>query len=374
MSGEHKSAPTLSLSGQALGLTPIVEMDENPNDGDPTTVVTDENTIQIEENLANDDLPAIMRSLVKTQQQMVKQQQQLQTLMRQTLNVLMDNKQNEQPPTTATATQSTAPSSLNTATIPPAPPYLLNRHKKILPTFNGDSTDIALYHSFKVKFKLYLDYYNVPREQTHSVLSDALIGDASYWFIGYTEEYPEILNLNVDQLMLVLDEEYLNPLAQVKYQYDYEQLKADHNESVEELSRRIQKAAIKAGIKKRTNQAKKHKLFSLLPSWLQSSQVNTLNNDTISYEEFKTNLIHMKELSALELQKKKLNYHEVSNVNNVTMEKPSTKAKGFNSCDYCGKANHSAEKCSALLTDLHFDRGNASEFWEEHGMEEKLSG
>jgi hypothetical protein len=120
MSGEHKSAPTLSLSGQALGLTPIVEMDENPNDGDPTTVVTDENTIQIEENLANDDLPAIMRSLVKTQQQMVKQQQQLQTLMRQTLNVLLDNKQNEQPPTTATATQSTAPSSLNTATIPPA--------------------------------------------------------------------------------------------------------------------------------------------------------------------------------------------------------------------------------------------------------------
>jgi hypothetical protein len=144
----------------------------------------------------------------------------------------------------------------------------------------------------------------VPREQTHSVLSDALIGDASYWFIGYTEEYPEILNLNVDQLMLVLDEEYLNPLAQVKYQYDYEQLKADHNEGVEELSRRIQKAAIKAGIKKRTNQAKKHKLFSLLSSWLQSSQVNTLNNDTISYEEFKTNLIHMKELSALELQKR----------------------------------------------------------------------
>jgi hypothetical protein len=60
-----------------------VELDENPNGGDPTTVITDENTIQIEENLANDDLPAIMRSLVKTQQQMVKQQQQLQTLMRQ---------------------------------------------------------------------------------------------------------------------------------------------------------------------------------------------------------------------------------------------------------------------------------------------------
>ena len=171
----------------------------------------------------------------------------------------------------------------------------INKHKKVLPTFNGDSINVALYNSFKIKFKQYLDYYKVTQELTHSVLSDALTGDASFWFIGYTEEVPGVIGMGYQELMDILDDEYLNPLAQSKYQYDYEQLKPDYNEPIEDLSK-IQKAAIRAGIKQRSNQSKKHKLFSLLPDWLQSSQVNTLNNDSVTYEEFKTNLIHFREI------------------------------------------------------------------------------
>ena len=191
-----------------------------------------------------------------------------------------------------------------------------SKHKKVLPLFNGDGSNIALYNSFKVKFKQYLDYYKISQSQIHSVLSDALTGDASFWFVGYTEEVPEVNGMGYKELMEILDDEYLNPLAQGKYEYDYEQLKPDYNESIEDLSKRIQKAAIRAGIKQRTNRAKKHKLFGLLADWLKQSQVNTLNDDKVSYEQFKTNLTHFREIEINKNNRYKRNW-PTSSVNVV---------------------------------------------------------
>ena len=277
----------------------------------------------------------------------------------------------------------------------------VNKHKKTLPTFNGDSTNSALYNTFKVKFQQYLKYYKVSTAQTHTVLSDALTGDAAHWFTGYTEEFPEADGMGYEELMAILDEEYLNPLAKAKYQYDYEQLKADYNEGIEELSKRIQRAAIKAGLKKRTNQVKKHKLFSLLPHWLQTSQVNTLNNDSVTYEEFKTNLIHHRELD------QKNNYRKPwqtnSSVNNVYRTPADNQSAPDNnnaynngrkyqnnnrssqnsnnkwnnndrpSCDYCNRPNHSTVQCSNLLRDYINKVPSAMKFWTEKNMDEKLN-
>ena len=249
----------------------------------------------------------------------------------------------------------------------------INKHKKILPTFNGDTTNVAFYNSFKIKFKQYLEYYKVPTELVHSVLSDALTADASFWFIGYTEEVPQVVGMNYEDLMIILDEEFLNPLAQSKYQYDYEQLKPDYNEGIEELSKRIQKAAIKAGLKNRSNQAKKHKLFSLLPNWLQSSQVNTLNNDNCSFEEFKTNLIHFREINHYKNNNTRKTWPS-NNINRSEHDNRPNRNNGNNdnhhnnnnnhrqqstanlrwqndkpTCEYCKKTNHSTNQCSNLM-------------------------
>ena len=276
-----------------------------------------------------------------------------------------------------------------------------NKHKKVLPLFNGDGSNIALYNSFKVKFKQYLDYYKISQSQIHSVLSDALTGDAPFWFVGYTEEVPEVNGMGYKELMEILDDEYLNPLAQGKYEYDYEQLKPDYNESIEDLSKRIQKAAIRAGIKQRTNRAKKHKLFGLLADWLQS-QVNTLNDDKVSYEQFKTNF-HFREIEINKNNKYKRNWRLyqfgqyvyglpdnnnrqtiitiitiivtiiVDNVQNAGNNGNKWNSNGKPSCDYCKKPNHSTTQCSNLLKDYINKSPLAIKFWTDNKMDEKIN-
>jgi hypothetical protein len=51
----------------------------------------------------------------------------------------------------------------------PTPSSGMNlKHKKTIPTFNGDKTNITDYKTFKTKVKQYLDYYNVIPNKTHT--------------------------------------------------------------------------------------------------------------------------------------------------------------------------------------------------------------
>ena len=105
--------------------------------------------------------------------------------------------------------------------------------------------------------KQYLDYYNVEDIDTHSVLCDCLTGNSLLWFMSYTEAHTEITDYNFEQLMRILDTEYLNPLATSKYLYEYQQMKAEYNESIPALVTRINNLATQAGIGLRNDQERK---------------------------------------------------------------------------------------------------------------------
>ena len=130
--------------------------------------------------------------------------------------------------------------------------------------------------------------------------------------------------------------------------------------------------------------------------------MNTLNNDSVTYEEFKTNLIHHRELD-----QKKNNYRKPwqtnSSVNNVYRTPADNQSAPDNnnaynngrkyqnnnrssqnsnnkwnnndrpSCDYCNRPNHSTVQCSNLLRDYINKVPSAMKFWTEKNMDEKLN-
>lgn len=230
------------------------------------------------------------------------------------------------------------------------------RHKKKIPQFDGNKNNIAVYKSWKARLKQYLIYYNVQSNDIHSVLCDCLTDNALLWFMSYTEAHEEIKTYNYDKLITVLDREYLNPLLVSKYLIDYEQMKPmSENETVKELDTRINNLATQAGKALRTDEEKKLKLFALLPLSLQQTQISTVYNERITYEELLTYVIHTKEI-----------------IDATSHRRVIKESHNIATCDYSKKPNHSTTYCSSLLTALHLKKPDAIKFWEINRLEEKL--
>ena len=260
-------------------------------------------------------------------------------------------------------------------------------HKKKPPTFNGNKSNITTYKTFKMKFKQYLDYCNIT--DVHSVLSDCLTEDASLWYMTYAEAHPEVEDLIYDELMAILDSEYMNPLAASKYLYEYQQMKPIQNESIRELATRINNLATQAGITLRSDPDKKNKLFHLLPLYLQEANVASLLNENINYESFITYVTQVKEINDTRFQQRKARNPHYNTVQNVTshennnnegvrnINSHNTKFKSFKPkanlpCEYCQRTNHGTVFCSRLLRDYTLKQPEAIKFWREKQMDEKL--
>ena len=257
------------------------------------------------------------------------------------------------------------------------------KHKKTIPLFNGDKSNIAAYRLFKSKFKHYLDYYSIAEDQTHSVLTDAMTNKSALWLAAYTENHPEILKYNYDKLMTILDTEYLNPLVASKYQLQYETMEPIFNESVSDLITRIDNLATQAGKAIRTDKEKKIKLWSLLPFAIQPTLTSGLHSDSMTFEAFATVAGHCKEQSDAAYQNRQKNYpydknkqnsiNAINKTNKFVMNnnnRPSFQGKR-DPCKYCNKPNHPTFLCSTLLHKCLQKDTEAMKFWQEHKLEEQ---
>lgn len=260
-------------------------------------------------------------------------------------------------------------------------------HKKPIPLFHGNKNDIAGYKLFKQDFKRYLEFKGIHQSFHHNVLTDALKSKAALWFSAYTESHPNITSYNYEQLMVILDTEYLNPLAASKYQYMYETMTTQFGESVQDLVTRIDNLATQAGKTIRSDQEKKLKLFTLLPSFIQSSLIAQLHDDSIAFEQFYTIASHSKDHNDAHYQKRKQanghvhsapQTHIVHNVNKPTNGKQYQQQQQYGKtdnrqpCIYCNRNNHPTFLCSMLLANMQMKQPEAEAFWKKHRLEEQL--
>ncbi|HVX01067.1 MAG TPA: reverse transcriptase domain-containing protein, partial [Candidatus Babeliaceae bacterium] len=250
--------------------------------------------------------------------------------------------------------------------------------KKQLPTFSGDKNNIPAYKLFKSKFKIYLDYYSIKPNQVHSNLMDALQNKAALWFAAYTDSHPDITSNTYDELMTILDTEYLNPLATSKYRLMYETMKADYSETVSELVTRIDTLATQAGKAIRTDQEKKIKLYELLPHYIQPLLIAQLHSDS-TYEEFMTIAAHTKEHSDSMYQKRNKSRngatsttHSVSVIHKQKSQQFNNKHGDRRACLYCQRNNHPTFLCSLLLGNIRLGKAEAISFWDKNKLEEQL--
>ena len=263
-----------------------------------------------------------------------------------------------------------------------------NKAKFTIPTFNGSKINIGKYNAYKIKLKQYIEYYNISQNNIHMTICNSLTDDALIWYLAYVEAHPTVATYEYEQVMTILDKEYLNPLSKAKYRFEYEQMKSRPEESIQDLVKRINNLATQAGIILRTPEEKKNKLYSLLPLYLQELQATNLLNPSVDYDEFVSYVTQVKDINDKRFQQRKIKYphttnninidnHENNSLNNINHNNHNSRFRsGKNnfsgSCEYCHRTNHPTVNCCSLFRDRELQKPEALKFWNQNKIKEKL--